>query len=173
MSEPKRYDPVEYYSQGGSGYGQMKEEELGDFVMIEAYNKVQLQLSTALQRIKDVEQERDEAIRYFGVEPSEWIALRNEKNDLTAERDTLQKRCENLKQAVDQTGAHHNLLLADRDRLKAELESEKKLIVGYKLILTDTQTALRNLVEAASLSGEDVRDWDQFHAALAAAKEYL
>jgi hypothetical protein len=33
----KRYDPIHYYGMGGSGYGDMKECDDGDFVRFEDY----------------------------------------------------------------------------------------------------------------------------------------
>lgn len=32
MSEPKRFDPIQFFEMGGSGYGEMKECPDGDYV---------------------------------------------------------------------------------------------------------------------------------------------
>ena len=32
MSEPKRFDPIQFFEMGGSGYGEMKECSDGDYV---------------------------------------------------------------------------------------------------------------------------------------------
>ena len=39
MSDVQRYDPIEYYDQGGSGLGQMRGDDDGDYVLHEDYER--------------------------------------------------------------------------------------------------------------------------------------
>jgi hypothetical protein len=43
----QRFDPIQYYDMGGSGYGDMKECPDGDYVRVEDYEKLLKKLELA------------------------------------------------------------------------------------------------------------------------------
>ena len=51
----KRYDPIEFYDQGGSGYGQMRECDDGDFVKAEDVRELEIKLEYVKARIAQME----------------------------------------------------------------------------------------------------------------------
>jgi hypothetical protein len=47
----KLFDPIQYYDQGGSGYGAMKECTDGDYVKIEDYDAVKAEVLKFLENV--------------------------------------------------------------------------------------------------------------------------
>ena len=54
----KRYDPIEYYDQGGDGYGQMEEVPNGDYVKVDDFKDFEKEIRES-ERIKYALELRD------------------------------------------------------------------------------------------------------------------
>lgn len=60
----KRYDPIEYYDQGGEGLGHMQEECDGDWVCVEVAEALQTELEAANAKIDRLTSRGIEDMKY-------------------------------------------------------------------------------------------------------------
>lgn len=64
MSEVKRYDPIEYPAIGSAMYGQMLQDDFGDYVEFEVFEKYDKAIREAIECLNQICHEKGSTLEY-------------------------------------------------------------------------------------------------------------